>query len=58
MPLTPLPRAVDVLERLVAEGKATPPTTSLRNLPLPKAEPPGLPSSEALLAEMREDRFP
>ena len=53
MPLTPLPRAVDVLERLVAEGKATPPTTSLRNLPLPKAEPPGLPSSEALLAEVR-----
>lgn len=42
--LTPLPRAVDVLERLVAEGKATPPTKSLRNLPLPKAEPPGLPS--------------
>ena len=56
--LTPQPRAVDVLERLVAEGKATPPTKSLRNLPLPKAEPPGLPSSEALLAEMREDRFP
>ena len=49
---------MDVLERLVAEGKATPPTKSLRNLPLPKAEPPGLPSSEALLAEMREDRFP
>ena len=55
--LTPLPKAVDVLERLVAEGKAIPPTKSLRNLPLPKAEPPGLPSSEALLAEMREDRF-
>jgi len=55
--LTPLPKPVDVLDRLVAEGKATAPTASLRNLPRPKPEPPGLPSSEALLAEMREDRF-
>lgn len=55
--LTPLPKAVDVLERLVAEGKATAPTASLLNLKLPKPGPPGLPSSEELIAEMREDRF-
>jgi prevent-host-death family protein len=55
--LTPLPKPVDVLERLVAEGKATAPTASLRNIKLPKAEPPGLPSSEELIAEMREERI-
>ena len=55
--LTPLPRPVDVLDRLVAEGKATAPTASLRNLKLPKPEPPGLPSTEEIFAEMREDRF-
>lgn len=55
--LTPLPKPMDVLERLVAEGKATPPTKSLRNLPPPKPGPPGLPRSEDILAEMREDRF-
>lgn len=57
--LTPLPkREMDVLERLVAEGKATAPTKSLRNLPLPKAGPPGLPRSEDLISEMREERLP
>ena len=55
--LTPLPKPVDVLERLVAEGKATAPTASLLNLKLPKPGPPGLPSSEELIAEMREDRI-
>lgn len=55
--LTPLPKPVDVLDRLVAEGKATAPTASLRNLKLPKAEPPGLPSSEELIADMREERI-
>ena len=57
--LTPLPkREMDVLERLVAEGKATAPTKSLRNLPLPKAGPPGLPPSEDIISEMREERLP
>lgn len=55
--LTPLPKPVDVLDRLVAEGKATPPTASLRNLKLPKPGPPGLPSSEEIIAEMREERI-
>ena len=55
--LTPLPKPVDVLDRLVAEGKATAPTASLGNLKPPKPEPPGLPSTEEIFAEMREDRF-
>lgn len=56
--LTPLPKKeMDVLERLVAEGKAIPPTKSLMNIRLPKAGPPGLPRSEDILAELREDRL-
>jgi prevent-host-death family protein len=56
--LTPLPKKdMDVLERLVAEGKATPPTKSLKNIRLPNPGPPGLPRSEDILAEEREDRF-
>jgi prevent-host-death family protein len=56
--LTPLPKKdMDVLERLVAEGKATPPTKSLKNIRLPKPGPAGLPRSEDILDELREDRF-
>lgn len=56
--LTPLPRTdMDVLERLVAEGKATPPTKSLKDIRLPKPGSPGLPRGEDLLAEIREDRL-
>lgn len=54
--LTPLPpRELNVLERLVAEGKATAPTKSLKNLTLPKPGPPGLPPAEVIISEMRED---
>lgn len=57
--LTPLPKkAMNVLERLVAEGKAIAPTKSLRNLRLPKPGPPGLPRSEDIISEMREERLP
>jgi len=57
--LTPLPpKTMDVLERLVAEGKASAPTKSLRNQPLPKPGPPGLPRSEDIISEMREERLP
>lgn len=56
--LTPLPaKTMNVFERLVADGKATAPTSSLKNLPLPKPGPPGLPRSEDILAEMREERW-
>jgi prevent-host-death family protein len=56
--LTPLPKKdMDVLERLVAEGKATPPTKSLKNIRLPKPGPPGLPNSQEILDEIRADRL-
>lgn len=56
--LTPLPpKTMNVFERLVAEGKATAPTKSLRNLPLPKPGPPGAPTTEEILAELRADRL-
>jgi prevent-host-death family protein len=56
--LTPVPKNdMDVLERLVAEGKATPPTKSLNNIRLPKPGPPGLPSSQEILDEIRADRL-
>lgn len=56
--LTPLPaKTLNAMERLVAEGKATPPTNSLANLRLPKPGPPGSPRSEDVLAEFRADRL-
>lgn len=56
--LTPLPaKTMNVFERLVAEGKATAPTRSLKNLSLPKPGPPGLPRSEDIIAELREERL-
>jgi prevent-host-death family protein len=57
--LTPLPKKeMDVLERLVAEGKATAPIKSLRNLPLPTPGLPGMPPAEVIISEMREERLP
>jgi prevent-host-death family protein len=54
--LTPLPaQAMTALERMVAEGKATAPTRSLKNLPFPRPGLPGMPPAEVLIAEMRED---
>jgi len=56
--LTPLPpKTMNVFERLVAEGKASAPTKSLRNLPVPKPGPPGGLTSEEVLAELREERL-
>lgn len=56
--LTPLPKTgMDVFDRLVAEGNATPPVASLRNLTRPKEGPRGLPRSEDVISEMREDRL-
>jgi prevent-host-death family protein len=57
--LAPAPAAtLSPIERLVAEGRATAPTGSLRDRQRPKPLPPGSPSSEEILAELREDRFP
>jgi prevent-host-death family protein len=56
--LTPLPpKTMNVLERMVAEGKATAPTKSLKNLKVPKPGRPGLPRSEDILDELRQDRL-
>ena len=56
--LTPLPKnEMNVFERLVAEGKAIAPTRSLKNIRLPKPAPPGSPSSQEILDEIRADRL-
>jgi len=56
--LAPLPAArLTTLERLVAEGRATAPTRSLRDLPPPTPRPPYAPASEDVIAELREERL-
>jgi prevent-host-death family protein len=55
--LTPLPQPMGVLERWIAEGKATRPTGSLADLPPPLPLPPGSPSTAEILDELREDRI-
>jgi prevent-host-death family protein len=56
--LTPLAKKeMNVFERLVAEGKAIAPTKSLRNIRLPKPGPPGVPTSQEILDEIRADRL-
>lgn len=56
--LAPLPAAkLTTLERLVAEGRATAPTRSLRDLPSPTPGLPGAPASEDVIAELREERL-
>jgi prevent-host-death family protein len=54
--LRPLPSAPTVLARLVAEGRATPPTRSLRDLPRPLNVKLEKPLSD-ILAEMRDERL-
>lgn len=54
--LRPLPGTSSVLERLVAEGRATPPTRSIRNLPRPLKVKLERPLSE-MLDEMRRERL-
>jgi prevent-host-death family protein len=53
--LRPLPRTSSVLERLVAEGRATPPTRSLRDLPRPLKGKFDRPLSE-ILDDSRQER--
>lgn len=56
--LSPLPAArLSPLERLVAEGRATPPTRSLRDLPAPQPGLAGAAPSEDVIAEMRDERL-
>jgi prevent-host-death family protein len=54
--LRPLPTAPTVLARLVAEGRATAPTRSLRNLPRPLTVTLEKPLTE-ILDDIREERL-
>jgi prevent-host-death family protein len=54
--LRPLPAAPDVLTRLVAEGRATPPTRPLHKLPRPLKIALDKPLAE-ILEDLREERL-
>lgn len=54
--LRPLPRTSTALDRLVAEGRATPPKRSLRDLPRPLNVRLARPLSE-ILDEARDERL-
>jgi prevent-host-death family protein len=53
--LTPLPRPMSVIDRWIAEGKSTRAIGRLEELPPPKPLPPGSPSTQQILDELRED---
>jgi prevent-host-death family protein len=55
--LAPLPEEDDVLEYLIAIGEATPATGDLLELARPRPAPPGAPSSEEILEDLRADRL-
>lgn len=55
--LGPLPEEVDVLELMYLTGEATRPIGDLLDLPPPRPAPPGAPSSEEILEDMRADRI-
>jgi prevent-host-death family protein len=55
--LTPLPMGDSILDRLIAEGKATPPTLDRRTLPPPLPRLPGERPLSQVLDELREDRI-
>lgn len=54
--LRPLPKASNVLDRLVAEGRATAPSRSVRDLPRPLAVRLERPLSQ-ILDELRDERL-
>ena len=54
--LAPLPaERLSPLDRMVREGRAIPPKGSLKDRRPPRPAPPGAPSSQEILDEMRED---
>jgi prevent-host-death family protein len=54
--LTPTPApALSPLQRLIAEGRASPPTRSFRDLPPPITLPLGSPSASEILQQMRDE---
>jgi len=56
--LRPMPRNPTLTERLVAEGRATPATRSLRDLPRPRPATPGAPPPSRILDDLRAERLP
>jgi prevent-host-death family protein len=56
--LAPLPKADSILDRLIAEGKATRAEGDLLDLAKPAPPIPGQPSISEMLDELREERFP
>ncbi|MGI8998470.1 MAG: type II toxin-antitoxin system Phd/YefM family antitoxin [Candidatus Limnocylindria bacterium] len=54
--LAPLPKAESILDRLIAEGKATPATRSWRTLPPPAPPTPGARPLSEIVDELREDK--
>lgn len=55
--LSPLPQVESVLDRLIAEGKATPAKRDLRDLPPPRPLKPGQRPLSEILDEQREDKI-
>lgn len=55
--LVPPAEKLSTFDRMVREGRATAPKGSLKDRRPPQPGPPGMPSSEEILAEDREDRF-
>jgi prevent-host-death family protein len=56
--LTPLAdRPMSTFERMVAEGRITPPTRSTASLPPPLPSPPGKPLSQILIEMRDEERW-
>ena len=56
--LVPLPaERLSPLDRMVREGRAIPPKGSLKDLPPPRPAPPGSPSTQEILDELRADRL-
>lgn len=54
--LAPVPKAESILDRLIAEGKATPARGDLLDLGPPPQREPGEPVLSEVLEEQREDR--
>ncbi|MEP7360897.1 MAG: type II toxin-antitoxin system prevent-host-death family antitoxin [Chloroflexota bacterium] len=53
--LTPLPQPMSVLDRWILEGKATRATGNWADLGPPVPLPPGSPTTQQILDELRED---
>ncbi|MHB8507322.1 MAG: type II toxin-antitoxin system Phd/YefM family antitoxin [Candidatus Dormibacteria bacterium] len=53
--IAPLPGRRSLIARLAADGRATPPSRSHRQLARPLPAPPGAPSISAILDQLRED---